>query len=473
MGDGSINPSLHEDLPGFLESLRDDGDLLEITDTVDTRFEIGAILRESGCGDFPAVAFTNPGGRAGQVVVGNVFGHRRRIAKVLGVDTANLTDTYLERIKLRVPPERVESAPVMAVQADRDGLDLLEALPALIHHEKDSSPYLTCGVTLARDPETGRQSMGLHRIQIQSKDRMGICLASPPLSHFVQKAGRLNRALEVATVIGPAPAVVLAAVTWCPEGDDKLEIAGGLCGAPISVVRCRTVDLLAPARAQYLIEGVIEPGETAQEGVFGESSGIYVQGARSPVIRVRALSQSERPVYQAIQPWTSEDDNLFDLCYGSTLLDELRRKFGFVKDLHLISGTVGAKAVLSVTEGRRPMVRSALTALLTDKPGVKMAIAVNDDIDPRDPREVEWAIATRFQADRDLILLPGLQGSVIDPSAGPDGSACKVGIDATFPVDRIEMYQRIGVSEKYRRRAVEILERASDGFRQLLERKRI
>jgi 2,5-furandicarboxylate decarboxylase 1 len=224
------------------------------------------------------------------------------------------------------------------------------------------------------------------------------------------------------------------------------------------------VDLLVPAQAQYLVEGVIQPGEIAPEGVFGESSGVYVHGAQSPVIRVQDLFHREKPLFQALQPWTSEDDTLINLCFGSGLLEELRKKFGFVKDLQLIAGTVGAHAVISVADGRRPVVRSALTALFTLNPFIKMAIVVDDDIDPRNYREVEWAVANRFQADRDLIILPGLQGSVIDPSAGADASVCKVGIDATFPKDRIDSYQKINVPEKSHRRALHILERASGDF---------
>ncbi|MEW5725919.1 MAG: UbiD family decarboxylase, partial [Thermodesulfobacteriota bacterium] len=420
MTDAQKYPVDYEDLAAFLEALREDGDMLEIDEEVDPRFEIGAVLRELGEREGPAAMFTKVAGRAGKVVVGNVLGHRRRAARALGVSVADLTETYLARQKLRLPPERTENAPVMAVRVGQDDLDLFQALPALTHHGKDTSPYLTCGVTLARDPETGRPSMGLHRIQVQSKNRLGIYLATPPLSHFLQKARLLNRPLEVATVLGPDPAVLLAAVTWCPEGDNKLEIAGGLRGKPVPVVRGGTVDLLAPAQAQYLIEGVIHPGETAPEGVFGESSGIYVKGALSPVIRVQALYHRERPLFQALQPWTGEDDTLLNLCFGSGLLEDLRKKFGLVKDLHLIPGTVCAHAVISVADGPRPLVRSALTSLLTGNPFIKMAIAVNDDIDPRNYREVEWAVATRFQADRDLILLPGLYGSVIDPSAGPD-----------------------------------------------------
>lgn len=452
----------YDDLGGFLEALRQNEDLLEINEEVDPRFEIGAVLRELGETEGPAAVFTNVAGRPGKIVAGNILGHKRRVAGALGVSVPEVTETYLARKRVRIPADRTDSAPVMDVRVSGDDLDLLEALPVLTHHEKDSSPYFTCAVTLAKDPETGRQSMGLHRMEVKSKDRLGIYLATPPLSYFLQKAWRLNRALEVATVLGPDPAVMLASVTWCPEGEDKLEMAGGLRGKPVSVVRCRSVDLLAPAQAQYLIEGVIEPGDVAAEGTFGESSGIYVGGDRSPVIRVRALSQREKPLFQALQPWTREDDTLFNLCFGSGLLEELRKKFGFVKDLHMISGTVGAHAVISVGEGaRRPVVRSALTALFTSTPFIKMAIVVNDDIDVCNHREVEWAVATRFQADRDLILLPGLQGSPIDPSAGADASVCKVGIDATFPGDRINQYQKIGTPEKSRRKAREIVKRAS------------
>ncbi len=451
----------YDDLNGFLDSLRGMDDLVEIREELSPRFEMGALLRALGEREGPAALFTNVAGFPGSVVAGNVMGHRRRIAKAFEVKEDQLARAYFVRKNQRMPPTVVEDSPVKKVTIRGHEVDLLSTLPALTHHEKDASPYLTCAVTFARDPETGRQSMGMHRIQIQSSQTLGICLASPPLSRFLQKAWEMNHPLEVAIVIGPDPAVLIASVTRCPAGDDKIEIAGGFRQRPVELVPCDTMKVLVPAHAQYLIEGTIQPGDVAHEGPFGDSSGTYVE-AESPVIRVTSVSHRENPIYQALQTWSSEDDALLNLCFGSDLLEDVTKEYPFVRDLHMVTGTLCAHAVASVGLCPRPSRRSAVVALLTRNPFVKSVIVVDEDIDIRNPREVEWAVATRFQADRDLIIIPGMQGSAIDPSAAPDGASCKVGIDATCARERVAVFEKIRVPAESRKRAMTVVEKIVD-----------
>ena len=249
----------------------------------------------------------------------------------------------------------------------------------------------------------------------------------------------------------------MASVSWCPDGTDKIHIAGGFRQKPVNMVNCDTSDLVVPASAQFVIEGTIDPDEVVQEGTFGDSSGTYVE-ALSPVIRVTGLNHRENALFQALQPWSREDDTLFNLCFGSDLLANVRKRYPFVMDLHLIRGTVGGHVVLSVQDAPRSMIRSAIAAVLIHNPHVKMAIAVDEDIEIRNSRELQWAMATRVQADRDLILLPGVQGSTIDPSASPDGSSSKLGIDATFPKDQTDRFKKISIPQQSWDRAMTILE---------------
>ncbi len=454
----------YSDLNAFLDALKDDNDLIEIREKVSPRYEIGAILKELGEREGPAALFNNVAGFPGKVIIGNILGHRRRLAKALGVNKDDLTNAYLRRKNQGVPPVQVAEAPIMQVPIGVDQLNLLQILPALIHHERDTSPYLTCAVTFARDPENGRQSMGLHRIRIHSEKRLAICLETPPLVNFLHKAREMNTPLEVAVVIGPDPAVLIASVTWCPAGQDKIEIAGALKKKPVQMVQCKTVNLQVPSHSQYLIEGIIQPGDTAREDIFGESSGTYVEGVESPAITVTHLSHRADPLYQALQTWSSEDDAFFDLCFGSDILEKVQKDFPFVRDLHLIAGTVGGHINVSVNECSTPMLRSAMAAILIRNPFVKKVVVVNEDIDIRNYREMEWAMATRFQADRDLFLLPGVHGSIIDPSASTSGASCKIGLDATFPKERFTSFQKVEVPKESHMRAVEILDRLSDGL---------
>ncbi len=454
-----------DDVNSFLDSLKESNELIEIKDQVSPRFEISALLRELGDQTGPAALFTHVDGFPGHVVAGNLMGHRRRVARALGVQEDQLAATYLERKNRRIPPVVVNDAPLKQVTIDAQAVDLLRVLPALTHHERDVSPYLTCAVTFAKDPETGKQSMGLHRIQVQGSQSLLINLATPPLFHFLQKARELKVSLDAAVVVGPDPAVLIASVTWVPGGHDKVEIAGGFRQRPVEMVQCETVDLMVPAHSQYVIEGTIQPGDMAHEGVFGDSSGTYVE-AESPVMKVTSVTHRENPIFQALQPWSSEEDVLLNLCFGSDLLEDVRKDYPFVRDVHLVSGTVCAHIIASVSPCPRPACRSAIIALLTHNPFAKMAIVVDEDIDIRNYREVEWAMAMRFQADRDLILLPGVQGHDIDPSALPDGSSCKMGMDATFPKEQLSVFEKIALPPESKRRSREILNKAIKNFQQ-------
>lgn len=450
-------PFGYDDLNRFLAALRETGDLIEITEEVDPNFEIGAVLKLLGEREGPAALFPKVRGHPGKTIAGNVVGHRRRIALAFGVQEDELAAAYLERKNNRIPPVLVKEGPVKETSLRPHEIDLFQVLPALTHHEKDASPYLTCAVTFARDPQSGGQSMGMHRIQVQSERTLGICLGTPPLSHFLQRAWQQNRPLEVAVVIGLDPAVLTASVTRCPGGVDKIEIAGGFKRKAVEMVPSNTVDLRVPGSAQYSIEGTIHPGHLANEGIFGDSSGTYVE-AQSPVIQVTSVSRRKDPIYQALQTWSSEDDALLNLCFGSDLLEDVRRDHPFVRDLHLVTGTVCGQVVAALSPCSAPLRRSAMVALLTRNPFVKTAIVVDEDIDIRNPREVTWVLTNRFQADRDLLLLPGVPGSMIDPSASADGSSCKVGMDATFDRDRASLFQKIRVPAEAQRRAEEILE---------------
>lgn len=459
MSDQTKTSRCAEDLNEFVDLLSESNDLMHIADEVSPRFEIGAVLKLLGEKEGPAGLFTNVTGFSCKVA-GNVMGHERRLAKALGVSPIDLKRVYLERKDQRVPPTIVKKAPVQQVRLEKDEVNLLDILPALVHHEQDSSPYLTSAVTCARDPKTGGQSMGIHRVQIQSENQMAICLNNPPLAHFLRNGKEMKSPMDVAVVIGPDPLVLLAAVSSCPEGTHKIDIAGAFRRKPVEMVRCETVDVLVPASAQFVIEGTIDSEETAPEGLFGDSSGTYVE-ALSPVIRVTGLSHREDPIYQALQPWSREDDTLFNLCFGSGFLAQIRNEHPFIKDLQLIGGTVGGHVVFSVKDAPKPKIRSAIAALLANHTHAKMVIAVDEDIDIHNIREVHWAVATRFQADRDLLLIPEVQGSMIDPSISVDGASCKMGIDATFPKDRLGKFEKIRIPVESRNRARAIVEKAT------------
>lgn len=454
--DGNSTWQAAEDLNEFIRTLDQKGDLIRVDQEMDTRLEIAHMLRVLGDRQGPAALFTNVRARPGARIVGNVLA-RRRIALALGTDEVHLAGTFVERVSKRIPPVRVESGPVKQVVIRSTHVDLNELLPALIHHEKDTAPYITCAVTFARDPESGLQSMGLHRIQVLSPNTLTICLASPPLADFLARAHAKGRSLEVAVVLGVDPATLIASVVWSPSGTDKLEIAGALRLRPVAVTRAETVDLVVPAEAQYVIEGTIDPGALAEEKQFGDSSGIYVGNVISPLIRCTAVTCRTEPLFQALQTWSAEDDSLFDLCFGSKMLRDASQIFPFILDVSLAKGTCACQANVTMAPTSDASRRAAICYILSANPFIKSVIALDDDIDPRNPEEVQWALATRFQADRDLITLPSMQGSVIDPSAGEGAVTCKTGLDATYPRQKRAQFEKIDVPTEVKQRVARIL----------------
>jgi 2,5-furandicarboxylate decarboxylase 1 len=273
--------------------------------------------------------------------------------------------------------------------------------------------------------------MGIHRLMVQGGNRLGVLLATPPFTVFHSRAEEQGQPLDVAVALGVDPATLLASVVKVgPRGPDKFEIAGALRGRPLELVSAETVGLEVPARAEIVLEGRILPGVRAPEGPFGENTGYYFS-AMSPVVEVTAVTHRREFIYPALCPWTADVDNLLSLAAGTELLGRLRSHVYGVVDLDMIPGTCGFSAVVAV-RGLKPteVRRLILLALGLDR-RLKSVTVVDDDVDIRSPRDVAWALATRFQPDRDTVILGGMEGYVIDPSAAAAGTGSKLGFDAT------------------------------------------
>ncbi|MDA8211067.1 MAG: UbiD family decarboxylase [Clostridia bacterium] len=448
-----------EDLRGFLEHLRGMGDVLTVQEEVDRKFELSAVLRQVATGEGPVVVFENIRGFSGIRVVGNVLGSRRRVTEALGSPGGELLETFISRRNRPIEPTILDSGPVKEVVLT-GGIDLHRLLPAPVFHEKDAGPYLTAGIAIARDPETGQQSMGIHRVAIKGKDRLGIFLANPPLAHYLARAEKLGRPLDIAIALGVDPLLMLASIVKHTPGDpDKFVVAGGLRGEAVKLVPGESVKVNVPAFAEIVLEGQILPGLREAEGPFGESTGHYFIND-SPVIQVTAVTHRRNPLLQVVLPWAMEPDLLLSLGSGSEVYAGLKALAPKVKDLALVPGTCTFHAVVAVEEGAsRGEVRRIINLALNLDRRMKQVTVVDDDVDIHDFREVAWAVATRFQADRDTLILTGLDSYVIDPSVQPGGATAKLGLDATKKQrgDTADSYEKIRVPGYARVRAEAIL----------------
>lgn len=447
-----------QDLRGFLEYQHRKGELLTVREEVDRKFELSAVLRKVATGEGPVVLFENIKGFSGIQVVANVLGSRRRLTEALGCSGGELLETFIKRRNQPVEPVVVDSGPVQEVIHKGD-IDLQRLLPAPVFHEKDAGPYLTAGIAIARDPETGQQSMGIHRVAIKGKERLGIFLANPPLSNYLARAEKLGQPLDIAIALGVDPLLMLASIVKHTPGDpDKFAVAGGLRGEAVKLVRAASVKLNVPAFAEIVLEGQVLPGVREGEGPFGESTGHYFSND-SPVIRVTAVTHRRNPLLQVVLPWAMEPDMLLSLGSGSEVYAGLKALAPKVRDLALVPGTCTFHAVVAVEEASPGEVRRIINLALNLDRRMKQVTVVDDDVDVHDFREVAWAVATRFQADRDTVILTGLDGYVIDPSVQPGGATAKMGLDATKKQRdaNTDSYEKIRVPEYARVRAEAIL----------------
>ncbi len=431
------------DLRHFLGQLRKHGELLAVSDEVDLRYELCEFLHQADRAHGPALAFERIKGHS-MKVVGNLVGTKKRLALAFGLTNENkLLEVYRKRRGSVGRPRRVKDGPVKEVIL-RNGKQVdLNALPIPTYHEDDAGPYITCGILTAKDPQTGARSMGLHRLQVKGSRRLGVHLANPPISHFVAKAEENNRPLDVAISLGVHPILLLASIVSAPT-EDKIAIAGSLLGSPLALARCDTSDVDIPAHAEVVIEGRVLPKVREPEGPFGETSGYYFSD-QSHVIEVTAITHRKDPILQALHPTSREVALLCGPAGEAEIVQMLHEKGFAVEDVALSAPSGRTHVVIALKKRHDSDPKQLLHFLLAGVPYIKHAVVVDADVDVQDPRDMEWAIATRVQGDEDLVIMPGLRGRSIDPSHKKDMIGAKVGIDATVPLAEKPRFKRIGV----------------------------
>jgi 2,5-furandicarboxylate decarboxylase 1 len=269
-----------------------------------------------------------------------------------------------------------------------------------------------------------------------------------------QRAEELNAPLEIAIVIGIDPELMLASCSPSEfAGADKYELAGALRGAPLEVVKCKTVDLEVPSTAEFVIEGEVIPHERVEMGPFGDYFRTYYWKEMKPVIAVKAITHRQEPIYQALLADGNECINLIAIPVEMGLYNNLKKIFPFVTQVYLPRSSSAHHIFISIKKFREEDSKNLLYHILSNPFLPKLAVVVDDDIDISDFKAIDWAIATRVQADKDVIIMPGLSGSPLDPSAGPGGVTTRMGIDATRTLTiSKERYERSDVPDEVRKK---------------------
>ncbi|WP_151447409.1 UbiD family decarboxylase [Lacisediminimonas profundi] len=430
-------------LRSWLERLAQTDRLVVAQPGMELKHQIAAIGKRMDTSK--AVLFPQPGGHSIPVVTG-FMSRREWIAEAMGVDNSELLQAYRHAAENPLPWQEVPagSAPCQAV-VHRE-VDMRTLLPIPTHSEHDSGPYITAGLIIARNPDTGVQNVSIIRIQVNSKDRMAVLMLPRHTWAFYQASVKKGEPLPVAVVIGVDPLTLLASQAIVPINHDELEIAGALHGTPLRVTKCLTSELRVPADAEIVIEGRILIDEREMEGPFGEFPKYYSSAEKREVIQVDAVTHRKDPIYHTIVPAEMEHLLMGAIPREATLLAHLQRSFPGVQDVHLsVGGTCRYHLYVKLRKQREGEPKNVILGAFAGHYDVKHVVVVDEDVDVHDPKQVEWAIATRFQADRDLVVISGAQGSILDPSttvafAGEEipqemqGISAKMGLDATRPV---------------------------------------
>ena len=435
-----------QSLRAHVANLEQQGELIRITKETDPHKNVSAIGWKAYDRLGKSTLFTNLKGFPGWEVVNQVITDRRKWSIALGISEEEFIPTLVERIKRQVAPVEiaVDRAPVKEVILKGKDADLTK-IPALWHAERDPSPYIASGMAIIKDPDTGIRNMSIHRQQIQGPDQTGFLICPRHALRIYQKYQERNEPMPVAMVIGAHPAIYYASGFTSSYGLDELEIAGSLLDDPVRLVKCETIDIEVPAEAELIIEGEVLPEGMVEEGPFGEATGTYAMEGSTEIFKVKAITHRRNPMFFAMQcgaPMT-DTQSITGTCIETVVTDHLRNVEGGLDLLDV--RCLGISGLMAIVLKLRPRVegqgKTALMAALSS-PYLhpKIAIAVDDDIDASDLRQIFWSLTTRVHGSRDVVKVPNTRIWSLDNVSDivPGMSAMyrigtKVIIDATKP----------------------------------------
>ncbi|MGQ9550863.1 MAG: UbiD family decarboxylase [Candidatus Bathycorpusculaceae bacterium] len=415
----------------FLEELDKSGELTRISREVSTEYEIAGII--DALGEKPV--FFEKVKESSIPVVAGLVSSKELIARALGIKKEQLLQklsSAIVRANL-LPPDVVEKGECQEViEGDVD----LTRLPIMRYTEKDGGRYIASAVAIVKDPELGR-NMCFHRLMLLSKNKF--------VARIVEERGtdtalkKSGGELEIALCIGNSTAVLLAAATSLPKGVDELAMANAL--EKTTLVKCKAIDLDVPKDCEIVLEGRITK-ERAPEGPFLDLTGIIDRVRQQPVIEIKCITHREKPIFQTILAGRKEHKFLMGMPREPTIFNEVN-KVCECKDVYITPGGCSwLHAVVQIKKHKPDDGKKAIEAAFRGHESLKHCVIVDDDVNIYDPHDVEWAIATRFQADKNALILPNQRGSSLDPSGdlteGKKATTCKMGLDATVPFDKTD-----------------------------------
>lgn len=414
-----------------LKEMEKMGVLLQCNKEVELEYELGAVLKHFN--NKRPMVFTQVANNPYRVA-GGLYGSREIIYRLLDMNHENRLFRFMDAIANPKPYRVVNHGPVKE-NIIRGNIDIPRLFPIPKFQEKDSSSYITAGVLVVKDPETGKYFTSIRRFQINGRNEVSALIASPKLTNDFLKLEKENRKMEVAIVLGyDAEFLMASQIPSATYGVDKYEIDSALRGEPLELVKCESVDLLVPAYAEIVMEGYLVPGVRELEGPFGELMGYYGAQAPHPIIRIETISHRNNPIMQVAFPCREEHVSN-GLIREVELYNSLKNQVNVVDVNVTEGGGYRFNAFASIKKENEGDGKSAILAALGSNKDLKQVVIVDHDVDIFDLQDIEWAITTRSQASLDMVVVPSALGSSLEPSHDLRGVSDKLGIDATKPLD--------------------------------------
>lgn len=450
-----------KDLRTFIDQVINErpGDIRVVDTPVDPHFGMTAWgARFDRRGEHPAFLFRNIEGRATAGIT-NLVATWERMALALGTNVEHLqTSTNLNDGRVLHEPIEVDASEAPVKQIIWTGADAdLGRLPIPTHNHADGGPYLTAAVGITRDPWSGEINAGIYRHHIYDGKRMGVWFFG---SHHGGTIYRRNEEKDsgtpIALAIGHHPGFLMGAVSRVPGIGGEYRAAGAFLDESIELVRAETSDLLVPARAEVIIEGIILPHERVEEGPFAEWPGLYVAGGPKPVIEVTAITMRHDAIFQDIQSAGQEHRLMGALPRIASVQANVSKVVDQLTGVNIpLHSRMHCYVSIKKTNDGEPH-RAGFAALNTEPENLRMIIVVDDDIDVHDEQAVSWAIGTRFDAERDLLVIPHWNGpagllptnwSYDEEGERTPRMSSAVIVDATKPAPPIKYPSRAYVPE--------------------------
>jgi 4-hydroxy-3-polyprenylbenzoate decarboxylase len=444
----------YRNLGEFLRALEQHGDLVRVSAPVSPRLEISEIADRAVKGGGPALLFENVQGSKFPVAI-NTFASRQRMHKALGIASWDEWDERLDFFldpkppeglldKLRaiprvtelaaVFPKTVRTAPSQEVVATGDAVDLGE-LPVLTCWPQDAGPFITLPLVITKDSSSGKTNVGMYRMQVYDRATTGMHWQKHK-DGAGQARGyeREGRRMEVAVAIGCDPATVFSAIAPLPPGVSELLFAGFLRGEGVPLVRAKTVDLLVPAEAEFVLEGYVDPKERRREGPFGDHTGFYSLDDDFPVFHVTAITRRERPVYMTtIVGRPPMEDGFMGEAVERLFLPLVKKTIPEIRDMYLpVEGIFHNLAIVAIDKRYPGHARKTMHAIwgMGQLMFTKTIVVVDADVDVRGGGQLLWRVLTAIDPERDVEIVHGPVDELDFASRLPCYGS-KLGVDAT------------------------------------------